>query len=47
MMEQLVIAMMIKVIKLLIEKKIEKNKREREKKSNQTKKLDLLKKLVR
>ena len=32
MMEQLVIAMMIKVIKLLIEKKIEKNKREREKK---------------
>ena len=31
-MEELVITMMIKVIKLLIEKKIEKNKREREKK---------------
>ena len=42
-MEELVITMMIKVIKLLIEKKIEKNKRERKKKATKQRKLTCLK----
>ena len=42
-MEELVITMMIKVIKLLIEKKIEKNKRERKKKATKQRNLTCLK----